>query len=123
VVGAGLDGFEDSGVTFGEAWWEWALGEMWVRRRKRKRRRRRRRTYFGTFLTAFVVCGVFVERVWWDVLFDVFAEEVFSGFVEEVRHESSGSADGGGVEERGEDMERKDSDVLHAAIDRGSWLY
>jgi len=43
-------------------------------------------TYFGAFLTAFVVCGVFVERVWWDVLFNVFTEEFFSGFVEEVRH-------------------------------------
>jgi len=25
VVGAGLDGFEDSGIPFGEAWREWAL--------------------------------------------------------------------------------------------------
>ena len=25
VVGAGLDGFEDSGVAFREAWREWAL--------------------------------------------------------------------------------------------------
>jgi hypothetical protein len=31
---------------------------------------------------AFVVRRVFIKRVWWDVLFDVFAEEVFSGFVE-----------------------------------------
>jgi hypothetical protein len=35
---------------------------------------------------AFVVCGIFIQRVWRDVLFHVFAEEVLPRFVEEVGH-------------------------------------